>query len=63
MRGSSSKFCAIMFTGENTKKQSTEKITNILGKVLKRDIYKRLQFGARYWLLICERLSLTITKA
>jgi hypothetical protein len=63
MRGSSSKFCAIIFTGEKTKKQSTEKITNFLGMVLKRNIYKRLQFGARYWLLICKRLSLIISKA
>tara|TARA_B100000678_G_C17752720_1_gene319504 strand:+ start:64 stop:309 length:246 start_codon:yes stop_codon:yes gene_type:complete len=39
MRGSSLKFCAIIFAGEKTKKQSTEKITNILGMVLKRNIY------------------------
>jgi len=63
MRGSLSKFCAIIFTGEKNKKQSVEKIINILGMVLKRDICKRLLFGARYWLLICKRLSLIISNA
>ena len=44
-------------------KQSTKKITNIFGMVFKGNIFKRLQFGASYWLLICKRFSLNITKA